>query len=197
MFVLIFYLYGSIPFPMVATYVVKGAMIQNCRSGNVSVANAFGAGGVLTGLLAVAGEGSKVLLPLAAAGARFQGSREAALLFIAAALLGTQFSLFLRGRGGMGATVVIWTLALLAPRSGLILAGLWVALTLATEQTRYSTVGSYLAMPPVLLLVERSPGLVAFGCFAALLCVLRYDRRRDEFAHARIVERLKGLWPGT
>ena len=63
-FVLFFYIYGSIPFALIFTYLASGEIIHKIGTRNVGVANAFWGGGLAAGFSTVIGETSKALLPL-------------------------------------------------------------------------------------------------------------------------------------
>ena len=53
------YLYGSIPFGYIATYIIKGKKLTEEGTGNVGVTNTFKVGGTGAGIVTILGEISK------------------------------------------------------------------------------------------------------------------------------------------
>ena len=68
------YLYGSIPFSLIFTYILTGKRLDTSGTGNIGVANAFGAGGLICGFLSVLADASKGLLPVLIANYIYNGS---------------------------------------------------------------------------------------------------------------------------
>ena len=184
----IFYLYGSIPFAFIFTYLVKREVIYEKGTTNVGVANAFGVGGLFAGSLTVIGEISKALVPLAISWYFFEFDLTISLIFVFSALLGTNFPIFLKGKGGMGATIAIWTLLILSPYSLLLLAAIFVLFIKTSKDSYLSAILTYALAPLVLFLVERSVTFALFAVATALLFCLKYNRRRDEFAHWKVLK---------
>ena len=182
-----FYLYGSIPFALIFTYMAKREVIYERGTTNVGVANAFRVGGLAAGFCTVLGEISKAFFPLAVSWYYFGFKLTISLLFVFAAIIGTNFSIFVRWRGGMGVTIAIWALLVLSPYSVLIL-GLFFVLFLKTvKDTYYSAILTYAAAPIVLFLVEQNVSFAIFGVIVAVTFCLKYNRRRDEFAHWEVM----------
>ncbi len=77
---LLFYLYGSLPFAHVFTYLKTGKRIYEENSRNVGVANSYNTAGMLVGTLTVIGEISKGLLPLLVSFLWFSFSLDVSLL---------------------------------------------------------------------------------------------------------------------
>src|SRR5512139_73266 len=98
------YLYGSIPYGYIAAYLLKGEKLTEKGSGNAGVTNAFKVGGTIAGIIAIAGEISKAAVPLYAARCLFTDNLFVTLLCVFCSLVGTNFSIFLKGRGGKGST---------------------------------------------------------------------------------------------
>jgi acyl-phosphate glycerol 3-phosphate acyltransferase len=194
LFVLLFYAYGSVPFALIFTYFIKGEIIYEKGTRNVGVANAFWVGGLPAGFLTVVGETSKALLPLFVSNYYFDGDLVTSLFFVFSAILGTNFSVFLKGRGGMGRTVLICTLLILAPISVLILGALWLIVYKVSKDSYNSSIINNSLIPVILLSLEQSVPLALFGLAGATLFYLNFDKSRDEFAHYKATNRFRELF---
>jgi glycerol-3-phosphate acyltransferase PlsY len=99
------YLYGAIPFAYIATYLITRKNLDLQGTGNIGVTNAFKVGGYGAGIITILGEISKAFLPIYLAHRFFPGNLYPTLLFVYCTLIGTSFSVFLKGKGGKGSTV--------------------------------------------------------------------------------------------
>lgn len=179
------YLYGAIPFGYVFTYLASGKRIYEGGSRNVGVANAFYAGGLAAGLLTVCGEVSKVIVPAGSAMYLFPGNTTVMLAFILSSFIGTNFSLFLKGKGGLGATIELWTLLFFSPYSAITLGTLFLVVYGITKNTYYTVMTTQIFLPIVLLILERSAAWAAFGTVILIVFLLKYRPDRDDFAYWR------------
>ena len=193
-FVLIFYIYGSIPFAFIFTYMTKGEIIYKKGTKNVGVANAFGVGGLLAGFLTVMGETSKALLPLIVSNYYFDGDLTTSLIFIFSTMLGTSFSIFLKGKGSMGRTILIWTLLILAPISAILLGATWLVIYKICKDSYYSSIINNFLIPVVLLSIEQSILFAIFGLSVATLFYFNFDKSRDDFAHYKGTNKFRDLF---
>jgi len=193
-FVLFFYIYGSIPFAFIFTYLARGRVIYKEGTKNVGVANAFWVGGLLPGFLTVMGETSKALLPLIISNWYFGGDLTTSFIFIFSAMLGTSFSIFLKGKGGMGRTILMWTLLLLSPISALLLGAVWLVIYKIRKDSYYSSIINNFLMPVVLLSIEQSIPFTIFGLSVAILFYFNFDKTRDDFAHFKATNKFKDLF---
>lgn len=150
------YLIGSVPFSFVVARVVSGVDLREVGIGTVSGSGVGVAAGfwpmALAGLLDI-GKGALAVLPLA-------GSRPmAAAVAGGFAVVGHNWSPFLRAAGGRGISVAIGVCAVLAwPGALVLLAGLAVGKLL--HHTALGSVVSQAALPPVLAVTDGGVGLV-------------------------------------
>jgi len=192
-FISLSYMYGSIPFALIFTYVLKREIIYERGTGKVGVANTFMVGGLLAGFLTVLGDVSKVILALIVSSLYFNNDFTISLVLIFSAILGTNFSVFLKGKGDMGTTMLIWTLAFLSPFSLILFFGIATFVFTATRDSYYTSVIVHSSVPVVLILIERSIPFAIFGLLVAILFVSKYRRGRDEFEHFNVKERLRHI----
>ena len=187
------YMYGSIPFALIFTYVLKREIIYERGTGKIGVANTFMVGGLLAGFLTVLGDVSKVILALIVSSLYFNNNFTISLVLIFSAILGTNFSVFLKGKGDMGTTMLIWTLAFLSPLSLVLFFGIATFAFITTRDSYYTSVIVHSSVPVVLILIERSIPFAIFGLLVAILFVSKYRRGRDEFEHFNVKERLRHI----
>lgn len=177
------YIYGSIPFAYLGTYLFARRNLTQEGTGNVGVINAFRTGGVPAVTFTLLGEFSKAPISVGSAQLLFPGQDGAKLLAIFAAFLGTNYSVFLRGRGGRGSTMLMWSIALVSFYSFLILGAITgLCFFLARVDVRLKSVWFWF-IPVVLYLVERDWGFLAFGVLVVIVIYVKGRRSQDDFVH--------------
>ena len=174
------YVYGSVPFGLIFTYLFKKEVLSRSGSLNIGVANAFGVGGLKVGFATVAGEISKAMLPLALAHYLYGSELAAALVFALVAILGANFSVFLKGKGGRATTILLWTLLILSPYSFLIYITLFIIIFFSTRKPFVTAMVGNALLPFEIYLIEINIPFAIFGALAALIYCVRYDRRRSD-----------------
>jgi glycerol-3-phosphate acyltransferase PlsY len=179
-----FYIYGSIPYAYIAVKNTTGGSVIAEGSGNVGVANAFRVGGLAAGFITVLGEISKALLPLSISFLFFEYDMLANVLFTGAALLGTNFSIFLRRKSGLGTTCVMYSLLVLSPISLLGFFGVMGLVFVISKKSGYASgLAGYVSLPVFLYIFNHSVELVFWGVFVAVLFALAFSAERDEYPH--------------
>ena len=178
------FLMGSIPFGIVVGRGFFGVDLRAQGSGNIGAANAFRTLPKWAAALVLLGDVLKGYLPTALAlhlGAGPWGSIAIAL----AAILGHNYSLFLRGRGGKGVATGLGALIALSWLAALGCVGIWAVVVLFTG---YASLGSLLlnlAQPFALWMVTREPAFAAFGSLAFVLALWRHRENVDRLCHGR------------
>lgn len=190
---LIAYLYGAIPYAYIATYLLKRKKLTEEGTGNIGVTSAFKVGGTAAGVITVFGEISKALVAIGIGHYLFNGSLYVTLIFVLLALLGTSFSIFLKGRGGKGSTVAWNSLLILSPYSFFILLLLWVGLFKLSRGNLLIKKIPLLFIPLVIHLVERNWVFTLFGFIAGMLLYMNSYRRKDDFAYYKIFQQKSGM----
>jgi len=182
LFAITCYLYSSIPFALIFTYLFKREVLSRRGSRNIGVANAFGVGGLGAGFSTVIGEISKTALPLTLAHFFYGGDVAAAVVLVFISILGANFSIFLKGRGGMGSTILIFTLLVLSPYTFLVFAGVFIILFFTTRRAHITALVGNALLPVEIYLVERHIPFAIFGLLTAALYFIRYDRTASDTA---------------
>jgi glycerol-3-phosphate acyltransferase PlsY len=177
------YLYGSIPFAHLATYLLRGKPITREGTGNVGVINAYGVGGVWAVVITLAGEISKSLFAIGLARLLYPDSVYVGLLLVFAAFLGTNFSVFLRGHGGRGSTMLMWSLALISVPAFLILIALILLFFgLSRLDIRLKSLWAWF-VPVVLWLVTRDWVFALFGILVTAVIFVNGRRSKDDLVY--------------
>ena len=188
-FALISYLYGSIPFAYVASRFIAKKDLSREGSRNVGVTNAFKTGGLLSGILTVIGEISKALVPIFLGKYFFQGNLPATLLLVFCSFLGSMFSIYLKGKGGKGSTVMIWCLLVLSPFSLVIITLLWFVVYRLSKY--YSSIKRIWlpCVPVVLYLIEQDVAFTLFGLLYSVCWYLKSLKSIDDLAYFKIFQK--------
>ncbi|MGD9047333.1 MAG: glycerol-3-phosphate acyltransferase, partial [Anaerolineae bacterium] len=152
------------------------------------IINAYRAGGVLAVVLTLLGDLSKVLVSVGLAELLFPGQDYVKLLGILAAFVGTNFSIFLRGRGGRGSTMLMWSIALVSLWSCLVMCVIMgLCFLLARVDVRLKSLWIWL-LPAVLYLVERDWGFLIFGILVVVVIYVKGRRSLDDLVYFGYVQ---------
>lgn len=181
------YLIGSISFGQLLARRL-GVDLRKHGSGNAGAANAARALGLKMGLLVLLLDALKGLVAVYLAYFALLPSvllPATKIAFATAAILGHNYSVFMKFKGGKGIATSFGVLIALCPKVALMAFLLWLGLV---GLTRYSSVGSLVASVavPILMVLYHEPAInIVFGVAAAALAFHR---------HRLNIER---LWIGT
>ena len=195
LFAMLSYLYGSIPFGYIATYIIKGKRLTEEETGNVGVTNTFKVGGTGAGIITILGEISKAIVPIVTAKTLFPGSQLITFLFVFCALVGTSFSAFLKGKGGKGSTAAFWSIFLLSRNACFILLGTWIILALLARSSVHIKKLQLICIPCVIYLVERNLAFTLFGVLTSVLFFITTYWRKDDFSYYNILSQKRSSAP--
>jgi glycerol-3-phosphate acyltransferase PlsY len=147
--ILFAFLLGSIPFGVVVAK-VYGVNLKKVGSGNIGATNVLRAMGKGPALLTLVGDVLKGSLAVVA-GKYFLHSPSLEGIMGLSAIVGHNFSLFLRFRGGKGVATSIGVLLIYSPKVGLLTVFVWLIVILIT---RYSSLGALVSF-----------GILPFGTY--------------------------------
>ena len=149
------YLLGSIPSAYLVARCVAGVDIRRIGDGNMGAKNTFHSVGWLPALVVAAADIGKGVLAVTMA-RHFELPENVVLLTGACVVLGHDFSLFLRFRGGQGMAAMIGVFGVLFPReTGLAL--LVLAVVLAITRNWDLSCGISFGLLPILLWFAGQP----------------------------------------
>jgi acyl phosphate:glycerol-3-phosphate acyltransferase len=136
------YLSGSIPFGLVMAKLLLGVDVREVGSGNIGATNAARAGGKKLGVLVLALDALKAVVPILLT-RRWMGTGTQGDLWVMAvaiaAFAGHLFPVWLRFKGGKGVATGFGIFVVLAPWTALAGLATWVGVYLATG---ISSIGS-------------------------------------------------------
>ena len=176
------YLLGSIPFGYLLVRIFRGEDVRHSGSGNIGATNVArkspSLGAVTLLLDALKGTAAVALAYRLSAGtAGSVASPQAMTMAALFAVLGHVFPVWLNFRGGKGVATGLGSFILIAPKSALVAAGIFVA---AVMISRYVSLASILAVASFPLLVYEfraygsAPIALAFVIITSLLIIVRH-----------------------
>ncbi len=172
-FILISYVIGSIPTGIIVTRFMGAADPRKIGSGNIGATNVGRSAGKTAGIVTLAGDCLKGLLPTLAA-LKLYPSVQVVGLAGFAAFLGHIFPVFLGFKGGKGVATALGVFVVISPLATLLSAVLFAVLV---GVFRYVSVGSMVAaaaMPLFLGLFVPSASYILLGAMVAVVIILRH-----------------------
>lgn len=167
------YLLGSIPFGVIIGKTFKGIDIRTTGSGNIGTSNAFRALGPAGGSLVFLADTLKGTLPAIAAGFFWTSSPDIqTLLQIAAgigAILGHNFSIFLKFKGGKGIATSFGVFLALNWQIALICLAIWLIIVGVTKISSLASITGAIALPTLAFCMNENVAFKTFAIIAALL----------------------------
>jgi glycerol-3-phosphate acyltransferase PlsY len=160
------FLLGSIPTGLLVAR-SRGIDLRNIGSGNIGATNVLRTAGRREALLTLLGDVLKGALPVIAAGYYQTGTPYEGLIGLCA-VLGHDFSVFLRFRGGKGVATSLGVLGVYSPQTGLVTIIIWLMTVILT---RYSSLGALISfgLLPLSMLVFDSPEKSIIAFFMSVL----------------------------
>jgi glycerol-3-phosphate acyltransferase PlsY len=176
------YLAGSIPAGIVFSRLFRGIDVRQSGSGNIGSANVFRVAGPLPGALTLLFDAAKGFVPVIIA-QQFGLPLWAQLLSGGAAIIGHNWSIILRGRGGKGIATSLGVLLAFAPLVTLIAMAVWIVVIVAS---RYASLASLLmiaSLPILLALCHNDSAYWIFGAGLVLLAIYRHRGNIERLLH--------------
>lgn len=167
------YLLGAVPTGLLLVRGLTRIDIRERGSGNIGAVNVYRVAGLPAAMMVLALDMLKGAIPVLVARAAGQPDWIAILAGVAA-IVGHNWSVFLRFGGGKGIAASFGVLLAVSPLAGLVAAAIWAAVV---GLTRYASLGSILGVASVPLVMwwrgEARAHLV-FGLVAVVFAVYRH-----------------------
>ncbi len=171
------YVLGAIPTSYVVVYALTGRDIRGMGTGNPGTMNVLDSVGLRAALIVAAGDVSKGMAAVTLAYAAGL-SDSVAVLAGMIAVLGHDYSVFLRLDGGNGTAAAFGALIALLPRETLLMAALGFAVWGLTRQRRIGGLVGLAAFVP-LWVVSQEPEVKVVGSMVivgfTLLKIIRFE----------------------
>lgn len=175
------FLLGSIPVGLVIAR-LRGVDLQASGSGNIGATNVLRTTGKGPALLTLLGDLAKGSLAVAAARAMAVGEPATGIIGLSA-VMGHNFSIFLKGRGGKGVATSIGVLLVYAPQSGIVTIIIWLMTALVSRYSSLAALAAFGVMPFVVAALDAREKIPA----ATIMSVMIFLRHKDN-----IVRLMKG-----
>ena len=170
--ILFAFLLGSIPFGVVVAK-VYGVNLKKVGSGNIGATNVLRAMGKGPALLTLVGDVLKGSLAVVA-GRYFLHSASLEGIIGLSAIVGHNFSLFLRFRGGKGVATSIGVLLIYSPKVGVLTAILWLIVMLVTRYSSLGAIVSFGVLPFGIYVLDYTQGKLIISVLIAFLLIFRH-----------------------
>jgi glycerol-3-phosphate acyltransferase PlsY len=167
------FIVGAIPFGVLFTK-SQGIDLKKVGSGNIGATNVLRVAGKKVALMTLMGDILKGTAAVALARAVGGGTPVEGMAGLAA-VLGHDFSPFMRFRGGKGVATSLGVVLIYTPIAGILTVILWL-LTVITM--RYSSIGaivSFLLMPVWILLLDYPPETLYIAVIISVLLVAKHS----------------------
>jgi glycerol-3-phosphate acyltransferase PlsY len=172
------YLLGSIPFGFILMRIFRGQDVRQTGSGNIGATNVARSSPAL-GLLTLVLDGLKGLAAVALTRTFFPGRNLLAGVAALFAILGHMFPIWLKFRGGKGVATGLGSFALLAPKTVLVMVGIFVVVVLLF---RHVSLGSIVAVAlfPLLAWLLRdyagAPQILVLMAIASVFIIAKHHQ---------------------
>jgi len=174
--VLVSYLVGAVPFGLLFTRAMGGIDVRSVGSGNIGATNVLRAVGKKAALLTLLADCLKGLLPVLLAKTLFTEELVVALSGIAA-ILGHNFPVYLRFKGGKGVATSFGVVLAVAPWTGLLCLLAWAG---AAALWKYSSLSALVAFALYPLITFAAHGDSRSQAFLSLFVfAMIYYRHRE------------------
>ncbi len=172
--VFIAYLIGSIPFGLLISRAVGRVDIRQHGSGNIGTANVLRIMGKRAAALTLVGDLLKGFLPVLVA--LLLGGSEFLVAGVGmAAVLGHNWSIYLRFTGGKGVATSFGVFVAMTPLPALFGLLVWIAVLLVFRYTSLAALTASVCIPAVIFLSSGFGPYFVFSLVAALLIFIRHQ----------------------
>ena len=166
------FLLGSIPFGVVVAK-IYGVNLKKVGSGNIGATNVLRAMGKGPALLTLVGDVLKGSLAVVIGRFFFHGPSLEGIIGLSA-IVGHNFSLFLRFKGGKGVATSIGVLLIYSPMVGVLTVILWLVVILITRYSSLAAIVSFGVLPLGIYILDYSQGKLIISILIAFLLIFRH-----------------------
>jgi glycerol-3-phosphate acyltransferase PlsY len=172
------YLLGSIPFGFILLRIFRGQDVRRTGSGNIGATNVARSSPTL-GLLTLILDALKGVAAVELARAFFPGRNVLAGVAALFAILGHMFPVWLKFRGGKGVATGLGSFAILAPKTILVMVGVFVAVVLVFRRVSLGSIVAVALFPFLAWLLhdyDSSPQILVLMATASVFIVARHHQ---------------------
>ena len=173
-FVLVAYLFGALPIGLLVGRMVKGIDVRDYGSGNIGASNVWRTLGPLWGVVVFLADFCKGYFPTLLAGRVHDVSPWLPVLVGLAAVLGHNFSPFLKFKGGKGVATSLGVVYGLSPVAAALGFALWGVCLLITRYISVSSMIAAVATSLLLIGLNRDLPHVLFAILVASFVIVKH-----------------------
>ena len=167
------YLLGSVPFGVMITRTFLGIDPREHGSRNIGFTNVLRVAGWGPGLLTLIGDMGKGYLSVAVA-LEAIGDERVMMMAGLASVLGHNYPLFLKLKGGKGVATGFGVLLGLMPLIGMITLILWGSVVGVWRFSSLGAIVCFILLPIIVLLFQREISYVVFAVVLSLMILIRH-----------------------
>lgn len=166
------FLMGSIPVGLIIAK-VKGVDLRKVGSGNIGATNVLRTMGKVPALITLAGDMLKGFIPVVISSYFLAGSLHIGIIGIVA-ILGHDFSLFLRFRGGKGVATSIGVLLAYSPIVAILTVLLWIVVVFMSRYSSMGAIVSFILLPLNIYVFDYSYEKFVISIFITILLLFKH-----------------------
>lgn len=166
------FLMGSIPVGLIIAK-VKGVDLRKVGSGNIGATNVLRTMGKVPALITLAGDTLKGFIPVVISNYFLAGSLHIGIIGIVA-ILGHDFSLFLRFRGGKGVATSIGVLLAYSPIVAILTVLLWIVVVFMSRYSSMGAIVSFILLPLNIYVFDYSYEKFVISIFITILLLFKH-----------------------
>ncbi|WP_027339180.1 glycerol-3-phosphate 1-O-acyltransferase PlsY [Halonatronum saccharophilum] len=174
MVMLIGYLLGSIPFALIAVRLVKKVDIRDYGSGNVGATNAFRLMGLSMGILVALLDIGKGFLAVSIAKVFFADQPLILLLAGILSIVGHNWPIFLKFKGGKGVATSVGVLISLVPQVIFIIFLVWLTIILTTQYVSLASIVGAALLPVLIIIFALDAVYLGFAILISIFVIYRH-----------------------
>lgn len=172
------YLLGSIPFGFILVRIFRGQDIRETGSGNIGATNVARSSPAL-GVLTLVLDALKGLAAVALTRVFFPGQNLLAGMAALFAIVGHIFPIWLKFRGGKGVATGLGSFVLIAPKSLLATAGIFIAVVLVFRRVSLGSILAVGLFPLIAWLLHdygEKPQMLGLMALASVLIIAKHHQ---------------------
>ena len=173
-FVLVAYLFGALPVGLLVGRMVKGIDVRDYGSGNIGASNVWRTMGPVWGIAVFLFDFCKGFFPTLLAGRMHEVSPWLPILVGLAAILGHNFSPFLKFKGGKGVATSLGVVYGLSPVAAVVGFAVWGLCLLVTRYISVSSMVAAVVTSLVLIGLNRDLPHVLFALLVAFFVIIKH-----------------------
>ncbi|UCG78001.1 MAG: glycerol-3-phosphate 1-O-acyltransferase PlsY [Nitrospirota bacterium] len=172
LFMVISFIIGSVPVGLLIAN-AKGVDIRKVGSGNIGATNILRSVGKKEALATLLGDMAKGLIPVLIARELYPDSLKVGLVGIAA-IVGHDFSIFLKLKGGKGVATSLGVILAYSPLVALITIVVWISVFIISRISSLSALIAFILLPANTYLIDNAEGKFLISLMVCLLIIVKH-----------------------